>query len=203
MKCFIAGFTLVVLFAGTQYANGATIFTEDVTFEDGDTYWSAEIHEDAHAEVLGGLFENRLQLYDDATANLSGGIIQGGFAMEGNSKASIHSGTFINTYIFMLGSAELDIYGGRMPDAFLDATYWSGNSLTTFHGYDLVLASSGGSEGDGFVTGVFADNTSFMVNLRGEDTASRVRLAPIPEPSPFIMSAFGVIALLSSWRRKR
>ena len=102
---------LVLLVA--RNVQGATVFTEDITFVDGDGYWSVEIHEDAHAEVLGGRFGNRFQLYDDATATLLGGNFRGCFSMGDSSRATIHPGTYINTYIFMSGSAELDIFGGE------------------------------------------------------------------------------------------
>jgi len=154
----------------------AQTFTDDVTFGDGDVYWSVHIEQDAHAEVLGGLFENRFHLYDNATAYVAGGEFRGSFAAEGSSRASIHSGTIFGNYINVLGSAELDIYGGRMPDVWLDATKWGGNPHVTFHGYDLTLDSDGGNYGDGLVAGVFADGSSFVVHLHGADTASRVSL---------------------------
>jgi hypothetical protein len=162
---------------------GATVFTEDDTFMDGDVYRSVEIHEDAHAEVSGGRFGNRFQLYDDATATLLGGDFRGIFAVGDSSRATIHPDTYINTYIFMSGSAELDIFGGRMPDRFLDAAAWGGDPRVTFHGYDLFLDPTGGSQGDGLVTGVFADGRAFAVHLRGAETASRVRLAEMKYPA--------------------
>jgi len=154
----------------------AQTFTDDVTFVDGDVYWSVHIEQDAHAEILGGLFENRFQLYDNATAYVAGGEFRGSFAAEGSSRASIHPGTIIGNYINVLGSAELDIYGGRMPDVWLDATKWGGNPHVTFHGYDLTLDPDSGNYGDGLVTGVFADGSTFVVHLHGADTASRVSL---------------------------
>lgn len=182
-----------LLFFVVRGVSAATIFTTDVTFLDGDDYWSVEIHQNAHAEVLGGIFGNRLQLFDNSTARLAGGDIMGGFAMQDSSRASVHAGTYINTYIFMLGSAELDIFGGGMPDRFLDATSWGGNPLITFHGHNLKLDPTGGSEGDGIVTGYFADGSAFAVNLRGDATASRIRLADVPEPcSAIIWSMIGL-----------
>ena len=194
---------LVLLVA--RNVQGATVFTEDITFADGDAYWSVEIHEDAHAEVLGGRFGNRFQLYDDVTATLRGGNFRGVFAMGDSSRATIHSGTYINTYIFMLGSANLDIFGGRMPDRFLDATSWGGDPLITFHGYDLTLDPTGGSQGDGLVTGVFADGAPFAVHLRGDETASRVTLNVIPEPSGLALLSFCAMtcAGVGWWRRRR
>ncbi len=41
---------------------------------------------------------------------------------------------------------------------------------------DPLSASFGGSQGDGLVTGVFANGKAFAVHLRGDNTASRVRL---------------------------
>lgn len=211
MRRLVVGLVVLVTFQfGTQCGEGAIVFTDDVTFVDGDVYWSVEIYEDAHAEVLGGRFDNRLQLYDDSTATLLGGDIRGAFSMGGSSKASIYSGTYINTYIFMLDSAELDIYGGRMPDRFLDATAWGGNPLITFHGSNLQLDPLGGSQGDGVVTGIFADNTPFTVHLRGANTASRIRLAgvstpaPVPEPSTLVVwSLLGVLGIVYGWRHGR
>ncbi len=81
---------IVTLTLGAEKVISAENFTEDVTFVDGDVFFSVEIHENAHAEVLGGRFDNRLQLYDNATAHLVGGDIRGAFAMEGLSRASIH-----------------------------------------------------------------------------------------------------------------
>ena len=167
-------------------AQGATVFTEDVTFVDGDVYRSVEIHEDAHAEVLGGRFDSRFQLYDDATATLRGGNFRGIFSVGDSSRATIHPDTSINTYIFMSGSAELDIFGGRMPDRFLDAAAWGGDPRVTFHGYDLFLDPTGGSQGDGLVTGVFANGNAFAVHLRGAETASRVRLAEMKYPAQIV-----------------
>lgn len=198
--------TLLIL-SVTNSAQPAVVFQNDTTFVDGDDYFSVEIHGDAHAEVLGGLFRNRFQLYDDSTAHLVGGDFRGSFAMQDSSIASIHPGTYINTYIYMLGSAELDIYGGRMPDRFLDATAWGGQPIITFHGRDLLLDPMGGSQGDGIVTGTFADGSPFVVHLRGENTASRIRLADttvIPEPTTFVIwSLLGVIGTAACWRRRR
>ena len=56
----------------------------------------------------------------------------------------------------------------------------------TFHGYDLFLDPTGGSQGDGLVTGVFADGRAFAVHLRGAETASRVRLAEMEYPAPVV-----------------
>ena len=200
MRRFVLGLAMVVLLFGIQTGKSATIFNEDVTFVEGDNYWSVEIYEDAHAEVLGGLFENRLQLYDNATARLAGGDIRGIFAMQGSSKASIYPGTYINTYIFMLDTAELDIYGGRMPDRFLDATAWGGNPLITFHGSNLMLDPTGGNEGDGIVTGVFIDGSPFTVDLRGENTASCIRL--VPEPTTTLLFIIGAFLGIGFWRRR-
>jgi len=173
-----------LLFLVARNVQGATVFTKDVTFVDGDVYRRpVEIHEDAHAEVLGGRFGSRFQLYDDATATLHAGNFRGIFAVGDSSRATIHPDTYINTYIFMSGSAELDIFGGRMPDRFLDATAWGGDPRVTFHGYDLFLDPTGGSQGDGLVTGVFADGSAFAVHLRGAETASRVRLAEMKYPA--------------------
>lgn len=204
MKRFSLSLFGVVFLFGTQIAEGAVIFTEDVTFVDGDVYWAVEIHGGAHAEVLGGLFENRFQLYDDSTATLLGGDFGGGLAMQDSSRASIHPGAYINTYIFMHDSANLDIYGGRMPARYLDATTGATDPLVTFHGYNLVLEPTGGNWGYGYVTGMFADSSPFTVHLYGGETASRVRLNIIPEPSTFIVwSLLGSLGITVGWCRRR
>ncbi len=73
-----------------------------------------------------------------------------------------------------------------MPDRFLDAAAWGGDPRVTFHGYDLFLDPTGGSQGDGLVTGVFADGRAFAVHLRGAETASRVRLAEMKYPAQIV-----------------
>ena len=91
-----------------------------------------------------------------------------------------------------------------MPDRFLDATWWGGEPLITFHGYDLMLDPTGGSQGDGLITGVFADGNAFAVHLRGDQTASRVRLAEIPEPSTLVIwSLLATVAIAAGRCRRR
>ncbi len=195
---------VVVVLLGAQNVKGAIVFTEDVTFVDGDEYWSVQIREDAHAEVLGGLFRNQFQLCDNSTATLLGGNFRGSFSVTDSSQASMHSGAFINTYIFMGGSANLDIFGGKMPDRYLDATSFGGDPLVTFHGYGLTLDPTGGKYNDGRVTGVFADGSAFGVDLYGDETPSHITLAEIPEPSTIIIwSALCLTFAGGAWWRRR
>ena len=93
-----------------------------------------------------------------------------------------------------------------MPDRFLDSSAWGGTPRVTFHGHDLMLDPTGGSEGDGLVTGVFADGSAFSVNLRGDNTASHVILVDtsIPDPSTFaaFVGLFGTLGLGCFIRRR-
>jgi len=214
MRGWIVGLAAAVVFFGTQNAKGAVIFTEDVTFVDGDVYWSVEIHEDAHAEVLGGLFENRFQLYDNSTAHVVGGDFRGGFAATDSSRASIHPGTYINTYINVRGSAEVNLFGGRMPDNWLAA---DADCIVNFYVDDFVYTPGGGIHGEGYITGTWTTGGTFQVSLRNryggdaDPTWTHIVMHTpcgphplIPEPSTFaIWSLLGILGTVGWWRRRK
>jgi len=167
-------------------ALGATVFTEDVTFLPGDDYWSVEIRADAHAEVLGGTFGNSFRLYDTATADFMAGDVRGVLSLYGDSSMDFHAGR-INTYLTATDRARVDLYGGVMPDAYMELT---GDSLATFHALELSLDPTGGSLDEGLVDGRWPDRSRFAVDLRGEGTAGRIRFveaADVPEPSVWDM----------------
>jgi hypothetical protein len=208
---------LAVLLLGTPNVK-ATDFTTDHTFVGGDYYWSVHMLGTAHAEVLGGYFENAFNLYDHSTANFRGGDVAGQLAMGDSSSANIYPGGYINTYIQTGGSSVLDIYGGRMPDNYLWALEQSTvNMFVDTYQYDPY----GGNYGNGALWGLWRDGSSFGVSLSGtfpNETQSHIwiyqldsqgheigsQLQGVPEPSTLTLLGVGAISLLAyTWRRRR
>lgn len=86
-----------------------------------------------------------------------------------------------------LGVANL--YGGVVSD-YITA---HDSSTINVYGYDLVKTVSGGTYGDGQISGFWMNDEAFIINLRGQETFGNVNL--IPEPSSLILLTLGALAL--------
>ena len=180
---------------GAAIAFSAVSIYEDTVIDAGE-YWDVEVYDNAQLTVTGGKIDNRLQLYETSKAEISGGWVNALY-LESSTRADLQSGAFINTYISTRGTSVLDIFGGRMPDRWLNATDQSNVNM-------YVRSFSYLPAGDGRITGIWADNASFGVDLNGSETYSHISIHIVPEPSPLILLCAGAISILAYvWRRQK
>jgi hypothetical protein len=184
-----------------QAGNAATVFTSDFSVVDGDYYFSLEAQNNAHAKVLGGTIENRLQFYHTASGEVHAGWVNSLYVGD-SATAAIYSGSYINTYLGAYGNSVLDLYGGRMPDRWLTTTE---NAVVNFYVRNYDYEPNGGQWGDGSVTGTWADNTTFAVDLKLADTFSHLVFHQVPEPNAVSLSIVGLscVAVIQLLRRRR
>ncbi len=175
----------------------ATVYTTDFTFHPGDYDFSVEAHASAHGTILGGWIENRLQLIDTSSADLYGGNVNALY-VGANSTANIWSGAYINTYIGTSGNGVLDLHGGRMPDRWITS---SDTSLVNFYVRTYTWTPGAGQWGDGQITGIWADQSPFTVDLQGPQTISHLAFYIVPEPAAISTGLIGLLCI-AAWLRR-
>ena len=117
---------------------------------------------------FGSEYTDSLRIMDFGIVNMESGIVER-ISIDNSSIANLYGGT-ISDYITSYDSSTINIYG-----------------------YDLIKNNSGGSYGDGQVSGFWMDGISFRIDLRGQETFGNVFL--IPEPCSMILLAFGSLIL--------
>ena len=146
-------------------------------------------------DVFGGRVGNRLHLLEQATGDLFGGWVNALY-LENANNANIFSGAYVNTYISTRGTSVLNIYGGRMPDRWLNAIDNSRVNLYV-RSFNYLPA------GDGRITGFWADNTFFGLDLNGSETYSHINIQIVPEPSTLALLGIGTVGIAGFvWRRR-
>ena len=196
---------IVVLFVALgvvgQAGRAATVFTSDFSVVDGDYYFSLEAQNNAHAKILGGTIENRLQFYHTASGEVHAGWVNSLYVGD-SATAAIYSGSYINTYLGAYGNSVLNLYGGRMPDRWLTTT---DNSVVNFYVRNYDYVPNGGQWGDGSISGTWADNSTFAVDLKLADTFSHLVFHQVPEPTTALLGTVGLscVAAFQLLRRRR
>jgi len=160
-------------------------------------------HDESTFNMTGG--EAQIEAMDYSTANISGGILAGadassngiinfsGTANTHNLGASnfgiVHmtSGTVKN--IGAVDSGVVNLSGGIISDKI----FASLDSIVNIFGYDLSKYDAGGTYGNGWVSGFWADDSAFAVDLYGADTYSHINL--IPEPCSILLFGLGFFVL--------
>ena len=87
-----------------------------------------------------------------------------------------------------------NLYFGSISDGII------AHDSSTFNifGYDLFKSDIGGTYGNGFVSGLWTDNTPFNIALRDSafgPTFPNIYLHEIPEPGTFILLGLGCLIL--------
>lgn len=110
----------------------------------------------------------------DHTVTIAGGIIRGDI----NSSGFRH---------------QISISGGVIGG---DIELWAADNVVTFYGSSLVFT---GTAVSGNVTGILSDGSPIDVNIVG-GASNAINL--VPEPSPILLIALGIIPLSTLTRRR-
>lgn len=126
-------------------------------------------------DILGG-YVNILNVIYSSEVNISGGRVRN---------------------VFPGNSATVNLYGGQ-----IDNIAGGDDSIVNVFGYDLASANIGGSYGDGWVSGFWADDTPFSIDLYHSNTYSHIVLhdTAIPEPATVLLLGLGGLAFLRKRR---
>jgi len=134
---------------------------------DGDTYGEVRIYNDVILDIFGG-YIGRLETYDITVTDWYDGEM---------------------SHLWTYDDSIINVYGGE-----LFTLYSHEDSLINLYAYDVLITDTGGYWNLGQVTGkYFSDNSSFIINLWSEDTASHINI--VPEPTTLILFGIGTLLL--------
>jgi len=160
-------------------------------------------YDESTLNIFGGQAE--ISVWDYSTVNISGGVLSaarshengtinmfgdaqvGGLTADDFGIVNMDGGTL--EILGGLGTGVVNLYGGTVSDSI----NMGEDSIINIFGYDLGIADSGGSYGNGLVWGFFQDDTSFMIDLYGSETYSHVNL--VPEPCTLYLVGLGALIL--------
>lgn len=155
--------------------------------------------------MSGGRIGSELWALEQSTVNISGGWIYGLSAYNNATVNLSQDANIFNVAICDSGilnmangsvsrisvrdSAIFNLSGGTISDGFGATAFATVNVF----GNNLNKTNFGGTYGVGQVSGNWLDGTSFLINLGGIDTYSRINL--IPEPATFLLLGAGIFLL--------
>lgn len=108
-----------------------------------------------------------------------------------SSEVNISGGRVRN--VLPSDSATVNLYGGQIDNIKASC---EDNSVVNVFGYDLASANIGGSYDDGWISGFWADETAFRIDLYHSNTYSHIVLhdTAIPEPATVLLLGLGALA---------
>ena len=130
-----------------------------------------QVKDSSEANIFGGEISDITRVYDSSTINITGGIF---------STLEIHS------------TATANLYGGALDT--LQVVDDDKADVVNVYGYDLAKTPSGGSNGDGIVTGFWNDGTPFQIDLYNPNTYPHINL--VPEPTSLSLLTLTTLAFL-------
>ncbi|MBW7991730.1 MAG: hypothetical protein FVQ84_17175 [Planctomycetes bacterium] len=128
--------------------------------------------------IWGGDVSHRLNSHESSVVNVTGGYISSLVAFD-SSVVALSGGIIAN-----LSSYD--------------------SSIINIHGSNFFVSDTGGSQGDGYITGNWLDSTPFNISIFndpvfGEDTISHINL--VPAPGALLLGSLGLT--FSGWILKR
>jgi len=129
--------------------------------------------------------------YGHGTVNLFGDAEVGALGATDFGIANMTDG-FVNG-LTAVESGTINLYAGVVSDYIAAYDF----SVVNIFGYDLVKTNSGGSYGYGQVSGFFADDTPFTIDLAESETYSHINL--VPEPGTLCLFGLGALVLRKRW----
>lgn len=139
---------------------------------------------------------------DESIVNISGGSVAA-LSISGNAtatlsqNATIYTATAYDSSIFIVNggtitylwaeeSSMLNLRGGAITYSLVARS----SATVNVFGYDLAKTNTGGTYGDGQITGFWQSGSPFTINLADSGTYSHINL--IPEPATLLLLSAGV-----------
>jgi len=173
-------------------------------YSEGEETW-VYMYNDASAEIIGGTIYE-FDMYNNTTADITGGYI-GNLLCYDISSVNVYDIGEISL-VKPFNSATVNIYGGTITTVLAEDssdTSIYGASLTEIGARDLStvnlytasyeLDPTGGTFGNGLLTGTWLYGGSFSIDLVAEETINHLNF--IPEPSTLSLFVLGLGAVLA------
>jgi hypothetical protein len=149
------------------------------------------VHGDSTAELHTGLVQDDLWTYDTSVVDMYGGTVGDVIGASNSSAVNIWGGA-VTHLVIAHDLSNICLHGGT-GGYLLGA---AGSGKVDICGYNLVMTTTGGANGYGYVTGQWADWTSFTLDLYTAGTHTHVELHEIPEPATAALLALGGLLLM-------
>jgi hypothetical protein len=175
---------------GGSVTDQMNIYTASTLNMSGGLVGGLAASEESTVNISGGSI-SMLSLYNNATATLSQNASIYTVGVGYSSIFNMNGGTI--TYLGAGENSTLNLWGGVILGS-LGATSLSA-TINVF-GYNLAKTASGGTLGDGQVSGFWQNGTPFTINLHNSDTYACINL--IPEPTTFLLLGIGAFLLRKS-----
>ena len=173
--------------------------------QDGDEYRIVSVFNDADLTISGGDVSS-LGLFNNSISNMSGGSA-GDINAFNNSQIIITNGRSTSIHAYDSSSVHLHRVERFVvaPDIiWTPGVSYSADGEIHYYGYDFEFLTPG--PGSGWLTGKWADGTSFQSYLRAIPDpfeSSNIILHVVPEPSGLLMIITGYLLIRRKLRIRR
>jgi hypothetical protein len=151
----------------------------------GGTVWSLGTYNASTLNISGGYVTGSLNVIYQSTANISGSANLSNVSGNAAGTINVFDGTI--GILDAVGST-VNFYGGDIT-----MYLWAhANATVNIFGKDLVKTHSGGTFGDGQITGLWLGGSAFTINMEDAGTYSRVNLVATPEPVTLLLFGAGI-----------